>query len=177
MKTEDNRVLNITGTRQTPARAKQKCILSAGLIALGVYFWTRMETLDEVGIWWRVFAVVCFLVAAVLPRNENTYLDLTSLSIVTVKHYAAWESSQNSRPLSDFSKIVVRHLWRDGGGEGPDTYTGSVGLKPIDGSPVFWVKNFDATEEEVPSEAYAFAKKLEALTGLPMASGCELKPV
>ena len=54
------------------------------------------------------------------------------------------------------------------GGEGPDTYTGCVGLKPVEGKAVLWVKNFPTTLDEVPRAAYEFAKKFQEMTGLPV---------
>ena len=78
--------------------------------------------------------IFSFIFVASLAFSKQTYiyLDFTERQIVTVEHYAWFETSKRCRPLTDFSNIVVRHLCHPGG-EGPDTYTGSVGLKPVDG--------------------------------------------
>ena len=71
--------------------------------------------------------------------------------------------------LTEFGEIVVRHLCHPNP-EGEDTYTGSVGLKPRDQGAVLWVKSFPTTQDEVPRDAYDFARKLQAMIGLPLAN-------
>ena len=125
-------------------------------------------------------AVILFIIATVLPYHVHTYLDLTDRQIVTVQHYCGFETSKRCRPLTDFSHIVVRHLCHPGGEgqdgvEWPDTYTGSVGLKPVDGRAVLWVKSFPTTQDEVPRTTHEFARKLQKMTGLPVAATAEFK--
>jgi len=117
-----------------------------------------------------------FIFAASLAFSKQTYvyLDFTDRQTATVEHYAWVETSKRRRSLTDFSRIVVRHLCHPSG-EGPDTYSGSVGLKPVDGKAVLWVKNFPATEDEVPRTTYEFARKLQEMAGLPVAATAEFK--
>ncbi len=119
-------------------------------------------------------AIILFIIAAILPYNKHTYLDFSNRHIVTVEHYCGFEGPKRCRPLADFGTIVVRHLCHSDG-EGTDTYTGGVGLKPVDGKAVLWVKNFPTTQDEVPRTAYEFARELEAMTGLPVAPMGESK--
>ena len=106
--------------------------------------------------------------------SGTIYLHFTDRQIVTVNHFAWWETSKRRRPLTDFSNIVVRHLCHPGG-EAPDTYTGSVGLKPVDGRAVLWVKSFPTTQDEVLRTTHEFARKLKEMTGLPGAATAEFK--
>ena len=108
--------------------------------------------------------------------NEETYiyLDYTDGQIATVDRFAWFETSKRRRPLTDFSNIVVRDLCHPGG-EGDDTYTGSVGLKPVDGRAVLWVKRFPTTQDEVPRTTQQFARKWKEMRGLPGAATAELK--
>lgn len=55
-----------------------------------------------------VLAVIFFMGAAFFLFSEHTYLDFTDRQIVTVKRYCGFEISKRSRPLTDFSNIVVR---------------------------------------------------------------------
>ncbi len=117
-----------------------------------------------------VFAVVSIMVAAAILFGEpsmHTYLDLTNRQIVTVRFTAFHEKSKLCRPLKEFRSVVVRHLCHPGG-EGPDTFTGSVGFKPLEGKTVLWLVSFPTNEDEVPRDAYVFAKHLQELTGLPV---------
>lgn len=123
---------------------------------------------------YRFLPLIAFIIVAILPCNRHTYLHFSNRHIVTIKHYCGFETSKRCRPLTDFGTIVVRHLCHPGGEE-PDTYTGSVGLKPVDGRAVLWVKSFPTTEDEVPRTAYEFARKLQEMTGLPGAPGGEFK--
>jgi hypothetical protein len=120
---------------------------------------------------YRILPLIAFIIAAILPYNRHTYLHFSNRHIVvTIKHYFGFETSKRCRPLTDFSHIVVRHLCHPGG-EGDnytDTYTGSVGLKPEDGSAALWVKSFPTTQDEVPRTTHEFARKLQEMTGLPV---------
>ena len=69
--------------------------------------------------------------------------------------------------------IMVRHLCHPD--EGGYTYTGSVGLKPVDGRAVLWVKSFPTTQDEVPWATHEFARKLQEMTGLPVAATADFK--
>ena len=60
---------------------------------------------------------------------------------------------------------MVHHVCHPG--EGEDTFTGSVGFKPIEPGSIFWVKEFPATKDEMPFQPDIFAKELAILTGLP----------
>ena len=120
--------------------------------------------------------ILSFISAACLAFGKETYiyLDFTDGQIATVNHFAWWETSKRRRPLTDFGNIVVRHLCHPGG-EGDDTYTGSVGLKPVDGRAVLWVKSFPTTQDEVPWATHEFARKLQEMTGLPVAATADFK--
>src|SRR5688572_22676488 len=80
--------------------------------------------------------------------------------------YFLFQNLQQETPLNAFSRIVVHHVCHPGG-EGEDTFTGSVGFKPIEPGPILWVKEFPATKDEVPVEPDEFAYKLSGSTGLP----------
>jgi hypothetical protein len=117
--------------------------------------------------WYFVYACSSFLVAEVLLTcGERTYLDFGERQIITVKTYAWRKTITNCRPLTDFGHIMVRHLCHPD--EGGYTYTGSVGLKPVDGGSILWVKDFDTNEDKVPPAAEEFASQLQKLTGLPL---------
>ena len=121
-----------------------------------------------------VIGLVCFVTGCALPRNKRRMIDLAGRQVIVVSSYAWIEVNKRTRPLSDFSHIVVRHLCHSDG-EGAGSYTGGVGFKPVDGKAVLWVKNFPTTEEEVPRAAYAFAKQLQEMTGLPVTPMDEFK--
>ena len=173
-----NQTLDIQGTINTYTKVLWKVGWAVALVGLGVFFWSQMEApwsangQNNVGL--AFVAIILFIIAAVLPYNEHTYLDFSNRRIVTVKHYCGFETSKRRRPLTDFSHIVVRHLCHPGG-EGLDTYTGSVGLKPVDGRAVIWVKSFPTTQDEVPRTTHEFARKLQEMTGLPVAATAEFK--
>ena len=162
-----NQTLDIDGTTNSFEKVAARLIGTVGCVGLGTYLWLDVETSWSAETSYLV-AVISFILAAILPYNRHTYLDFTDRQIVTSKHYFGFEISKRCRPLKDFSTIVVRHLFHPGG-EGPDTYTGSVGLKPLDGKAVLWVKSFPTTPDEVPRNAYDFARKLQEMTGLPVA--------
>lgn len=121
-----------------------------------------------------VLAVTCWsaslaLVASLASCKErHVYLDIHQREIVFRRSRAWWEVGRRRRPLTEFGEIVVRHLCHSNP-EGEDTYTGSVGLKPVDKGAVLWVKSFPTTQDEVPRASHAFARELHALTGLPLA--------
>ena len=140
------------------------------LVGLGIYLWNKTPATwssdGEADSLPMILAVIAFTIAACSPHNRYTYLDLTDNQVVVSTHYAGVAVRKNCRSFSDFSSIVVRHLCHSG--EGEDTYTGSVGLKPADGSPVLWAKSFPTNADEVPPEAREFARKLHKITGLPL---------
>lgn len=148
--------------------------IAAVLIAIGAFLWSLTGTFTLAGAelgnakYW-IMALTAFMLAALVPLNKLEYLDFSDRRVVTVSRYGHVEMSKQSRPFSDFSRIVVRHLFH-ADHAGPDTYTGDVGLKPADGGKVLWVKSFPATEESVPAPAAEFARKLKEMTGLPLAS-------
>lgn len=118
---------------------------------------------------WTCLVLAILVVASLgMSMDTHVYLDLTHREIVTSKHLAFWETSRRRRPLTEFGEIVVRHLCHPNP-EGQDTYTGSVGLKPVDKGSVVWVKSFPTTQDEVPRASHAFARELQAMTGLRLA--------
>ena len=173
-----HQTLDVHGTTVSYMKVGWRVGWAVACVGLGILFWSQIEApwsangQDSVGL--ASVAVILFIIATVLPYHVHTYLDLTDRQIVTVQHYCGFETSKRCRPLTDFSSIVVRHLCHPGG-EGPDTYTGSVGLKPVDGRAVLWVKSFPTTQDEVPRTAYEFARKLQEMTGLPVAPMGESK--
>jgi hypothetical protein len=119
-------------------------------------------------VWYFVCAFFSFLLAPfLLSCGEHTCLDFGERKIITAKNYAWRKTITNCRPLTEFGHIMVRHLCHPGV-EGPDTFTGSVGLKPLDGGVILWVKDFDTNEDKVPPAAEEFASQLQKLTGLPL---------
>ncbi len=172
-----NQTLDIHGTTNSSEKVAARLIGAVACVGLGTYLLLHVETswpLSETIFVVHTVALILFIIAAIFPYNEHAYVDFTDRQILTLKHYCGFEISKRCRPLTDFSNIVVRHLCHPGG-EGPDTYTGSVGLKPVDGRAVLWVKSFPTTEDEVPRTAYEFARKLQEMTGLPGAPGGEFK--
>ena len=172
-----NQSLDIQGTIISYTGVAWRLGWAVALVGFGIFLWLQIDTpllsatISEGDMWCGVGALLSFIIAACLAFSKQTYiyLDFTGRQIVTVKHIAWFETSKRCRPLTDFSHIVVRHLCHTGG-EGPDTYTGSVGLKPVDGRAVLWVKSFPTTQDEVPRTTHEFARKLEEMTGLPVAS-------
>jgi hypothetical protein len=140
-------------------------------MAIGIFLWLQMKSSwseaseNEVGS--RVMAVILFVVAAMLPFHNCTYLDFTDRQVITVKACGWFEMFRLTRPLTHFSHIVIRHLCH--ADEGGETYSGGVGLKPRDGTSVLWVKSFPAAEYYVPMAAYEFAEDLGMRTGLQCA--------
>lgn len=166
--------LDIEGEEKSIAQIHYKAICSLGLGGVGSYLmvyarasWDENNDLAQFSVG---LGFILFVIALWLPAYKHVYLDFADRRIVSKVHYAWFCRSKRIRPLTDFSMIVVRHLCIPGG-EGPDTYTGSVGFKPVDGKAVFWVKNFPATEDAFPHETYEFAKSLAVWTGLPGVQG------
>ena len=177
---ESAETLDIAGTKNSYLKVAARLIgavtcvgLGTSLLLLVETYWSTERSTGASLIVYSV-ALISFIIAAFLPCNEHAYVDFADRQILTLKHYCGFEISKRCRPLTDFSNIVVRHLCHPGG-EGPDTYTGSVGLKPVYGRAVLWVKSFPTTEDEVPRTAYEFARKLQERTGLPGAPGGEFK--
>ncbi len=173
MNTTINRTLDIEGTQFACAAATARMALSAACIGLGIFLWPLREhtfwgldSPDAIGGAW-IFSSIPWFIAAILPYKAHTFLDFASGQIVTLKYYGWFRTSDRRRPLTDFDRIVVRHVCHPGG-EGPDTFTGSVGLKPTDGETVFWLKEFPTTEDKMPREAYEFAIALQTRLRLPM---------
>ena len=175
MNTETNQTLDIQGTINGYRKAAfWKVGLAVPSGSLAVILWPAGGgDSDDYGA-----SVMClifsFVSAAFLAFGKETYiyLDFADRQIVTVDRFAWWETSKRRSPLTDFSNIVVRHLCHPGGEEG-DTYTGSVGLKPVDGRAVLWVKSFPTTQDEVPRATHKFAMKLQEMTGLPVETTAE----
>jgi hypothetical protein len=174
MNTTTNQTLDIQGTQFNYAAASFKVALSAACIGLGIFlwplrehtFWGDLDSADaNLNRWF--FAVVPLIIAAILPYKAHTILDFGNGRIVTLKYYAWFRTSNHRRSLTDFDRIVVRHVCHPGG-EGPDTFTGSVGLHPTNGETVFWFKEFPTTQDEMPREAYKFAIALQKSLSLPM---------
>jgi hypothetical protein len=173
MNTTTNQPLDIQGTQFNYAVATYKLALSAACIGLGIFLWPLrentffgLESFDAQGGAWTI-ASIPWIIAAILPYKAHTFLDFVNGQIVTLKYYGWFRTSDHRRSLTDFCRIVVRHVCHPGG-EGPDTFTGSVGLKPTDGGAVFWLKDFSTTQDEMPREAYEYARRLKDLLPLPM---------
>lgn len=174
MNTRTNQTLDIRGTQFNCAAATCKMALSAACIGLGIFLWPLRENtfwgdLDSAEAHFNrwLFAVVPLIIAAILPYKAHTFLEFVDSQIVTLKYYGWFRISNRRRRLADFDRIVVRHVCHPGG-EGPDTFTGSVGLHPTKGETVFWLKGFPTTQDEMPREAYEFAITLQTRLRLPM---------
>ena len=172
--TTSNRTLDIQGRPSNYAEATCKIALSAACIGLGIFLWPlgkhsflgELDSPEAKPTVWLV-AVIVWILAAILPYKAHTFLDLGDSQLATLKYYGGLRISNRRRPLTDFGCIAVRHVCHPGG-EGPDTFTGSVGLKPRDGGAVFWLKEFSTTQDEMPREAYEFAITLQRRLALPM---------
>jgi len=172
MNTKTNESLDIQGTPFNYAAATCRMALFAACIGLGIFLWPLrehtfwgMDSPDAKGTAW-FFASIPWFIAAILPCKVHTFLDFVNGQIVTLKYYGWFRTSDHRRPLTDFDRIVVRHVCHPG--EGSDTFTGSVGLKPTDEGAVFWLKEFPTTQDEMPREAYEFAITLQTRLRLPM---------
>ena len=160
-----NQTVDIKGKRNTLARAGWKTGCAVALLGFGIlvyWFWYRhflatpMEPqanpAHKEDAKYRLAlagAFISFGVAAYLLYNRHIYLDLYGRRLVTAKHLACFKISKRSQPLTDFSNIVVHHVC-DARGEGPDTYSGKVGLKPVDGGSVLWLDEFPVSQNETP---------------------------
>ena len=169
-----NQTLDIAGTTNSYGKVAVRLFGAVACVGLGTYLLLHVETSSSTETSY-ILALILFIIAGCLPYNLHAYVDFRDRQVLRLKHYCGFELSKRCRPLTDFRNIVVRHLCHPGG-EGEDTYyTGSVGLKPVDGRAVLWVKSFPTTEDEVPRTAYEFARKLQEMTGLPGAPGGEFK--
>jgi hypothetical protein len=177
MNTATDQPLDIRGRRVTKTEIRLRVGAAVTLLALGVFSLYLLKTGSSLGVpgdgsreaWYFTIAFFSLLLAPFLPScSEHTYLDFAERRILTVKNYAWHETIKNCRPLTDFSHIVVRHLCHPDG-EGGETFTGSIGLKPLDQGPILWIKDFDTTQDAVPPAAEEFASRLKELTGLPLA--------
>lgn len=175
MNTATTQTLDIQGGRTTKTEIGLRLGGAVTLLALGFFSLYQLKTGNSERVpgdasreaWYFTIAFFSLLLAPYLPScSEYTYLDFATRQIITVKYYAWRKTITNCRPLTDFSHIVVRHLCHPG--EGGDTYTGSIGLKPLDGGSIRWVKDFDTNEDKVPPAAEEFASALQKLTGLPL---------
>ena len=173
--TTEPMTLDIRGRPITKTEIRLRVGAAVSLLAEGAFVSYLLAAASPSGVssdgsreaWLFVLAFFSFLLAPFLPScSEHTYLDFGERKIITVKNYAWHRTIRNCRPLTDFSHIMVRHLCHPD--EGRDTYTGSVGLKPLDGSSILWVKDFDTNEDKVPPAAEEFASNLQKLTGLPL---------
>lgn len=166
--------LDIEGEKQSPEQIQFKAICALAIAGVGIFLMhyaaTSWNENNEVAGWSAVLGFLLVISAPYLPASKHIYLDFVGRQIVTEARFAWFCTSKQLRPLTDFSRIVVRHLCVPGEG-GPDSYTGGVGLKPVDGKAVLWVKNFPATEDEFPHEAQEFALALANWTGLPAVPG------
>jgi hypothetical protein len=177
-----NKILDIRGTQIDYAMATCKVAMSVACIWLGIYlwplrehtfwpgwdspFWAKWDSLEAKSTAWFITAIP-WVMAAILPYKAHVFLDSGDSQLATVKYYGWFRISNRRRPLTDFGCIAVRHVCHPGG-EGPDTFTGSVGLKPTDGGAVFWLKEFPTTQDEMPREAYEFAIRLQENLPLPI---------
>lgn len=167
--TRDTRqTIDIHGTLISPSTVVIRAFYAVVCAGLSILFWHRVEwrSQDDITGMFLALAATTAIAALVLPGQKHTYLDLILREVVSRKTYAGIRISERHSPLAAFSHIVVRHLCHSNG-EGPDTYTGSVGLRPVDGGATLWVKDFPATEDRVPSTTHDFARELQRRTGLP----------
>ena len=171
MNTATDQTLDIQGTQFNYAAATYKMALSAACIGLVIFLWPLREHnfwgLDSPDADAWIIAAIPWVIAVILPYKAHTFLDFVNGQIVALKYYGWFRISSRRRPLTDFDSIAVRHVCHPGG-EGPDTFTGSVGLKPTDERAVFWLKEFSTTQDEMPREAYEFAITLQTRLRLPM---------
>jgi hypothetical protein len=167
--------LDIRGRPVTKSEIRLRVGAAVTLLAVGAFVSYLLTAAPASGVsrdgsreaWYFVCAFSSFLLAPfILSCGEYTYLDFGERKIITAKNYAWRKTITNCRPLTDFGRIMVRHLCHPD--EGGYTYTGSVGLKPLDGGSILWVKDFDTNEDKVPPAAEEFASQLQKLTGLPL---------
>ena len=167
--TLENPSLVISGGPRSRRDQIGRTVLSAGLFYLA-YVWLRWSGLlwedagDYPGLW-GTLAVASTIVALMLPSGTYEYIDFVQRAIVTERWFL-FSHTREETPLSHFGRIVLRHLCHSGG-EGEDTFNASIGLKPAQQGSVRWVKEFPATQDEMPAAADKFARELSATTGLP----------
>jgi hypothetical protein len=147
---------------------------AVSMLATGLLLWCQRpdswSTATEGEIMVRVVAVALLIAAPFVPLRTCVFLDLTAGEVVTERFYGTKLLSRSTQALGRSNQVVVRHLCTKDG-EGPDTYTSTVGLKPKTGA-VLWIKEFPATPDEVPPEAYDYARWLrEALEQAGAAGG------
>lgn len=106
------------------------------------------------------------LVGLCQPAQEFEYVDFLSGKLVKRKWYLGYSTFHRELSLTTFGSVVLRHVCHPGG-EGEDTYTGSVGLKPVERAAVRWIKEFPTTKDEVPTQSVRFARELAARLKLP----------
>lgn len=165
-----NQTLDIQGTNFDYAEATGRIVLAAGCVGLGFFLLHALWTEDpksEAKFIAGLIPAITWIIAAILPYKAHTFLDFGNSQLVTLNYYAWLRISSRRRPLTDFGSITVRHVCHPGG-EGPDTFTGSVGLKPTDGGAVFWLKEFPTTQDEMPREAHEYAHRLKEVLPLPI---------
>lgn len=164
------------GIHERVAFLKLGAVVLLAVIGWGLWYWAGVDdglaVSDPKGV--ALLGMTCWAGALALAaslascKERYVYLDFHRREIVFRSSRAWWEVGSRRRPLTEFREIVVRHLCHPNP-EGEDTYTGSVGLKPGDQGSVVWVKSFPTTQDEVPRDAYEFARKLQAMIGLPLA--------
>lgn len=167
----DARIVTVEG--QPSGETVWKVPLAIVLAALGCYVFyvcysAYSENSDIVGLW-GFLGVISWSISLRLPYNRHRYLDYRRRELVVETHYASLQVSTTRHSFSEFGAIVVRHLVHEG--EGEDTYTGSVGLKPLKGGKVLWLKQLPATSDDLPPEALTYTAELHRLTGIPMPGG------
>lgn len=146
-----------------------RTVLAIPVATLGVYackMFADVLKKNEDGGGWLIMVVLCFLIAACLPKASRKLLDLGRREWIHLTYYAGFRTSKHTRSFDEFDTIVLRHLVHDG--EGESAYTGGVGLRPRSGGEVLWVKEFKATPDEISSEAIEFAREMSTLTGFPL---------
>lgn len=156
---------DICGSPATPERVLTK--LFGAMIALGTaaWLWTLTDT-SELGANCGFLALIMLLIGVVLPASRHKYLDFAKRQVTETKTYLGFQTRRKSTPFEAYASIVLRHVCHPGG-EGPDTYTGSVGFKPAQKGAILWIKEYPTTADEMPTEPHAFAKQLEAITRIP----------
>lgn len=132
-----------------------------------------LETFDANAAAWIITGIV-MIIGVVLPYRQHRFLDLGEAELTTLRYYGWIHLPSLRRSLRDFRSITVRLVCHPGG-EGSDTYTGSVGLRPAGGGPVVWLKEFPTTSDEMPRGAYEYARQLQEVLPLPVFGvGCDL---
>lgn len=163
---DNGRIIEIQGSLTCFETGFEKVVLAVIMVCGSIPLWKQVDYTEE-GMWYGIVALILMGIALVLPSSSCTYLDPSAKQIVIVKFYGWAQRKKIEHSFEEYARIVIRHICHSGG-ETEDTYSGSVGLKPIDQGPVLWLKEFPATQEEVPQESLAFARKIHDITGLPI---------